>query len=548
MSDTFPTPSGADGVRMGEAQVLIDALLEGQITSAQMGRLDEMVCQDPEIRKYYIRSVHLRCGIPIHLGPPLSLLQDTPFSPSAARDPMSNAMEMPAITGDDALPVEEEIVELPRSSAPAVPPVVPRRWWNRWVVRSAAAILLAVAGAALWLGESHHSFARVVASTASFADASYSPAAGSNLPASPLKLKNGAIQFAFANGVQTTIEGPAEFSIDAANHLSLTSGKLWALVPHTAIGFTVLTPAGSVVDMGTEFGVSYDPDAPGARVEVFQGRVEAFSGSAATGGAAQFLGAGQSAVVSASAVAVLPQAASAQHFVRDLQPQLASLDVTDLISGGDGTTHRSISIDPGTGELDDPPRRDSISRRGTFHAVPAIPVLAGVFIPDGPTPIDGSGRRFAFPNSSGDYGMLWISDRMRFAKNTLPGLMPLNGINYLDDNHRHIWLHPNKGVTIDLQAVRRLHPLMNLSYFHCIAGNCIPRSLIASRKKPPKADFYVIVDGVLRFERIHFVPEDGGFAVDVPLYADDQSLTLASTDGGDGADQDYVVMADSQLN
>ena len=53
-------------------------------------------------------------------------------------------------------------------------------------------------------------------------------------------------------------------------------GKLTARVPHTAAGFTVSTPAGKVVDLGTEFGVEVRPDRT-MDVQVFVGAVKVSS-------------------------------------------------------------------------------------------------------------------------------------------------------------------------------------------------------------------------------------------------------------------------------
>jgi hypothetical protein len=545
-------------------QVLIARYLDGETTPSETADLSVALARDPELRQLLVdvavqrvslRKLYTR-EIEAHLPPgPSSWIDlDEPAAPPTSND----AMIVPALSP------EEPAQNVPKDRSPwrsgelaARVQHHPATLWKkllrpRSLLALAAAIVIAAAGLALALfAQGHASHATIAAaSNAQFDDPRLSCLPGGKLPSQrSLNLTRGYLDLTLSGGADVVIEAPATFAIDSGTAVTLETGKISVTAAGRAHGFSVKTPDAMVTDLGTEFGVFADPSGA-TRVDVFSGQVQVNAADQSASAAhQQLVMTGQSVQVTAGVMTVDKQGASPQFFVRGFKAETGALDLADLLSGGDGTTRRSVSIDPGIGELGDIPRRDSTSRRGMFYAVPAIPVLAGVFIPDGPTAIDGSGRRFAFPNTNGDYGMLWIADRMRFDKNRLPGLMLFNGINYLDDDHRHIWLHPNNGVTIDLQAVHRLHPLMKLSYFHCVAGNCVPRSLIAGRKNgPPKADFYVIVDGVLRFERLHFTPDDGGFAVDVPLSQEERSLTFASTDGGDGADRDYVVMADALLN
>jgi hypothetical protein len=72
------------------------------------------------------------------------------------------------------------------------------------------------------------------------------------------------------------LEGPADFELVSANEGLCRLGKLRAVVPPQAQGFTVGTPAIRLVDRGTEFGLRLDRTG-GAEVHVFQGRVEIYS-------------------------------------------------------------------------------------------------------------------------------------------------------------------------------------------------------------------------------------------------------------------------------
>ncbi|NLE38313.1 MAG: FecR domain-containing protein [Pirellulaceae bacterium] len=88
-----------------------------------------------------------------------------------------------------------------------------------------------------------------------------------------LSLDKGLVEIQFTDGASALIEGPASFEILGGNAGSLTRGRLAAVVPPEAHGFTVETPSVRVVDLGTEFGVLVDDD---GRVEahVFGGQVE----------------------------------------------------------------------------------------------------------------------------------------------------------------------------------------------------------------------------------------------------------------------------------
>ncbi len=93
-------------------------------------------------------------------------------------------------------------------------------------------------------------------------------------------LVSGLCEITFRSGAKVVVSAPARFSVTSALRAELQVGKLAARVPHTAIGFTVNTPFGSVVDLGTEFGVEVTPD-HNLDVQVFVGDVKV---SAPSGG------------------------------------------------------------------------------------------------------------------------------------------------------------------------------------------------------------------------------------------------------------------------
>ncbi len=115
----------------------------------------------------------------------------------------------------------------------------------------------------------------------------------------PLNFSSGLVAVAMPSGAQLVIEGPASVMVLGPNRVQLDHGQLFATVPSPAIGFTVETGAASLVDLGTEFGVSARPDGL-VETYVFRGKVRAESGnSAATLAIGEAITASKSAGVSA---------------------------------------------------------------------------------------------------------------------------------------------------------------------------------------------------------------------------------------------------------
>ena len=88
------------------------------------------------------------------------------------------------------------------------------------------------------------------------------------------ELRKGAIHLRFANGTDLVMEGPAEFEILDVLHSRLSYGKVRAVVPPTAHGFTIATRRASFEDMGTEFGLHVERGTGVETLHVFDGQVD----------------------------------------------------------------------------------------------------------------------------------------------------------------------------------------------------------------------------------------------------------------------------------
>ncbi len=149
----------------------------------------------------------------------------------------------------------------------AAKPAMPTRWLTaspRWL--AAAACISLLLGAWFWQ-DTHRAYATVgkAAGVVELAD-------GTKLRGETYDIAAGSISLTTARGARIVIEAPAEFRFESAQRLHMKRGRLAADVPPSAKGFTVITPTGDAVDLGTRFGVDV-PSSGSAEVHVFQGEV-----------------------------------------------------------------------------------------------------------------------------------------------------------------------------------------------------------------------------------------------------------------------------------
>jgi hypothetical protein len=103
---------------------------------------------------------------------------------------------------------------------------------------------------------------------------------GNHVASGPLRLAEGAAQMTFASGAIVALHAPVEIEILSADRVFLRSGRITPYVPPSAHGFTVVSPSGEVIDLGTEFTVGVDA---AGRTDVFviDGEVDVSGGHAA---------------------------------------------------------------------------------------------------------------------------------------------------------------------------------------------------------------------------------------------------------------------------
>ncbi|QEH34260.1 FecR protein [Aquisphaera giovannonii] len=175
-----------------------------------------------------------------------------------------------------------------------------------------------------------------------------------------LRLRSGLAEIEFEQGARVLLHGPAEFVLLGGSSARLVQGSLTARVPEPARGFTVFSPRGKVIDLGTEFGLSVDEDGA-TTVRVFEGLVEASPLESAEWPSNTLqLRSDQAARLDRQRAVVATEApTAAQPFIRSIVPpslivpRSDALDFARLVQGslldrtgnGTGLTHRL----PGTG-------------------------------------------------------------------------------------------------------------------------------------------------------------------------------------------------------
>ena len=321
--------------------------------------------------------------------------------------------------------------------------------------------------------------------------------------------------------------------------------------------FTIKTPTATVTDLGTEFGVEVDKQGS-TTSHVFRGlvrvQVVAAEGNRKAPGrcCARTSRHGWRCAAGAKARSWLFQPPSRPSFVREIpKPTIKMFDLVDVVAGGDGFSgRRNAGIDPTNGRPTDRPPDDRARPvgDGKYHRVEGLPLVDGVFIPDGrhgPVQVDSAGHVFdGCPDTSNQTAYyVW-------AGSVPGGIAPIptkfEGIDYAASGHGVLFMLSNKGITFDLDAVRRANPGHKLVRFRAVTGNVETRSA-QETGAPVGADVWVLVDGEVRFRRREINGYNGLFPIALPLGENDRFLTLVATDGGNGIEWDWILFGDPRL-
>jgi len=372
------------------------------------------------------------------------------------------------------------------------------------------------------------------------------PRQGSQLRRGSMTLEQGYAQLTFKQGAEVLIQAPCTFELQSSNRMALENGSMTANVPSQAVGFRVQTPWATVVDYGTEFGLSTG-QTNGAEVHVFEGSVgvgDVTSSQVATEGQAAHVD--QAGCIGLKSLDDCPNL-----FVRHM-PKADScfgipgkrLDLADVVGGGNGfgTGVQGQALDPtkddscfvSRGTILRRPLNNSGYRAGSgFIGIERLPFIDGVFVPNGSDPsttITSTGLLFQdCPNTHGTYydGIVCgavFDDQYVHAGH-------LAGHRYETPGQPSIGASANVGITFDLDSIRASMSNCLISRFqaHCGISETLADIQEEEDYARVKVTFWVLVDGRINYSRELGTDPFESDQIDIPLNPSDRFLTLITT-------------------
>src|SRR6266545_2711374 len=251
-----------------ELHRLLSALLDGTLSPEQQSQLGDLLQQDAAARDLYLAYFQMHADLSLRGGSPLPVVNKEPGQPG------------PAATTPAGEPLSRTAT--PRSRLRR------RLFWG--------GLGLAGVAAALWLvltlgqrppqrrpvashpPEPQDSTVAVLlqAPGAVWEQTGLPTWAGAPLYPGRLKLKSGLAHIEFYSGAMIILQGPAELQLISRTEAHCASGKLRAVVPPQAQGFTITSPKLDLVDRGTEFGLEVSASGK-TEVHVFQGQVDLYN-------------------------------------------------------------------------------------------------------------------------------------------------------------------------------------------------------------------------------------------------------------------------------
>lgn len=233
---------------------LLRKLSDGTLTADEARQLNDHLRGDPEACELYLNHITLEAQLERELG---------------------GVTEMP----DTGQIIGSRIKPLPR----------PR--WIKAVLATAAAIVLAFF---LWpqAGSETPVATVLLSEDCVWKDRENLPE-GSRLAAGKIHLTSGTAILRFDGGAEAVLRGGTTLELQTAMQARLVSGEVVIRAEGDANGFTLLTPASELTDLGTEFAVKVNPTGV-TELQVLDGQV-AYGGDIANAGHALRLQSGKTA-------------------------------------------------------------------------------------------------------------------------------------------------------------------------------------------------------------------------------------------------------------
>lgn len=238
---------------------LIDEYLSGCADEQGVSRLEELLAANEASRNYFVRYCRLHT--------------DLYQSVRASQASKSVLTKLEAIS---MAPDESIMQTVPAQKLVVNAGALKRHALKIWI--AAAAIVFALLASFYFsslYGQTTHTIAWVKNAQNCAWEQDLLPT-GDMKPGKVLALERGFVEIGFESGANLILEGPARLELLSGKSAKLLYGKMAARVPKSARGFSIVSPQGEVVDLGTEFGMSVAQNGA-TEVFVFQGEVKAIS-------------------------------------------------------------------------------------------------------------------------------------------------------------------------------------------------------------------------------------------------------------------------------
>lgn len=274
----------------------VEAVVNGTVTAEQMQLLEQTLAESSAARSLLLDYIDLHVVLKRKFLRPLeeepTLLADwagqlrpatqQTVTPASQHEPTGRHAWLPT-----ALAVAAGLLLIVGGSLVVTKPVVTKPDTSKPGSVAAideSAVEIAAAAVIEQLDEVQHASLHGLAVLSHAVDVEWSegsdrPSVGSPVPLGNLSIESGVLQLEFYCGAVAVLEGPASFDLLATDLGHLHSGKIRARVPPQAKGFTIVTPAGEVVDLGTEFALAIGRDQP-TELHVLDGEVRFHSAHA----------------------------------------------------------------------------------------------------------------------------------------------------------------------------------------------------------------------------------------------------------------------------
>lgn len=532
--------------KISALRFLLSKSLDGSAVPEDMERLNGLLLEDAQLRRYYLEYIQIHINLRRLHGKDASVLKTGPeeiFDRQLWEELARN--EMTAET------IEIEPQKSPSNIEPDnVTPVRQSIRINKFAIYtmlSAAAALIFMMVYIYLNPPAQPAVATLLDSINAQWDTQVPMQAGDDIRTEHYTLREGFVKLAYDSGANVVIQAPAQFTPLSRDKMLLHTGKAFVHVPGNAIGFTIDTPGSSIVDLGTEFGVYVD-EQNSSEVHVVQGKVNLIAGLSGETRQSEIVQQTQARQVDAVGGGVRAIPFDKYGFVRRINSRLNQIwkgpdviSLTDLVAGGSGygsSPVDSVNYNVSTGEKTLSWGHEYREGSGSYQAVSSNPFIDGVFVPKAKDQVVSSeGHVFTdCPKTSGLYYMeLCFNKKWKYNALTAQRYEKTRDLTF---GSSVLYMHSNLGATFDLDAVRQRFGGQSICRFLTTVGTLYSFGgypiYIADESLFPKEtefDVWIVVDGQLR-TKAQKVRSDSLINLEIPLSPKDRFLSILVTDGG----------------